>query len=213
MHRAPASARSAIAEAPPEPARWLSFLTDILAHDPSAIDTLQEVFGYLLAGGTSLQKIFLIVGPKRSGKGTIGRVLTGLFGVHNVAGPTLASLATNFGLAPLIGKPVAIVADARLAPRTESLIVVERLLSISGEDSLTVDRKHRDAWTGRLPTRFLILTNELPRLTDASGPLASRFVVSRSSRAFTAERTRRSPRTCYRNGRASSRGRLPGWIA
>ena len=56
-------------------------------------------------------------------------------------------------------------------------MVVERLLSVSGEDSLTVDRKYKDPWTGRLSTRFVVLTNELPRLTDSSGALASRFVV------------------------------------
>ena len=44
------------------------------------------------------------------------------------------------------------------------MIAVERLLSISGEDTLTIDRKYRDPWTGRLPTRFMILTNELPQV-------------------------------------------------
>ena len=106
--------------------------------------------------------MFLLVGPKRGGKGTIGRVLTGLLGAHHVAAPTLASLATNFGLQPLIGKPLALVSDARLSTKADSKIVVERLLSISGEDTLTIDRKYREPWTGRLPTRFVILTNELP---------------------------------------------------
>jgi len=54
---------------------------------------------------------------------------------------------------------------------------VERLLSISGEDGLTIDRKYLPSWTGRLPTRFMILTNELPRLADASGALARRFIT------------------------------------
>ena len=72
------------------------------------------------------------------------------------------------------------------------MIAVERLLSISGEDSITVDRKYRAPWTGRLPTRFLILTNELPRFADSSGALASRFVLldPHESRS-TAGRTRR----------------------
>ncbi len=64
------------------------------------------------------------------------------------------------------------------------MIAVERLLSISGEDTLTIDRKYRDPWTGRLPTRFMILTNELPRFTDSSGALASRFVISILTTSF-----------------------------
>ena len=85
---------------------------------------------------------------------------------------------------PLIGKPLAIISDARLGGRTDASAVVERLLAITGEDTITVDRKYREPWTGRLPTRFLILTNELPRLTDASGALASRFIVLLLTRSF-----------------------------
>ena len=166
------------------PARWLTFLQELWADDTTSIDALQEVIGYLLGGDTSQQKMFLFVGPKRGGKGTIGRVLTGLLGRHNVAAPTLASLLTNFGLSPLIGRPLGLVSDARLSGKADPKIVVERLLSVSGEDSLTIDRKYREPWTGRLPTRFVILTNELPRLTDASGALASRFVVFVLRRSF-----------------------------
>jgi len=168
----------------PRPSRWLAFLDQLWGDDPSSISTLQEVFGYLLGGDTRYQKMFLLVGPKRGGKGTIGRVLTGLLGPHNVAAPTMAGLGTQFGLQPLIGSPLALVSDARLSGRADGQVVVERLLSISGEDFLTIDRKYRGAWTGRLPTRFMILTNELPRLSDSSGALSSRFVVFVLTKSF-----------------------------
>jgi len=76
-----------------------------------------------------------------------------------------------------VGKPLAIIGDARLSGRADQHAVVERLLSISGEDAITIDRKHREPVTVQLPTRFMILTNELPKLADSSGALASRFVV------------------------------------
>ena len=161
----------------PSPARWLRFLEELWPDDEESRAALAEIMGYILGGSTALQKIFMLVGPLRSGKGTIGRVLTGLLGAHNVAAPTLAGLTTNFGLSPLIGKPLGLISDARLSTRADGTVAVERLLSISGEDSLTIDRKYRDPWTGRLPTRFIVLTNEVPRFTDASGALASRFNV------------------------------------
>ena len=167
-----------------EPVVWLGFLRSIWGDDQELIDTLQELFGLLLTHDTSQQKMFLVVGPKRSGKGTIARTLRGLLGGANVVGPTLSTLTQNFGLASLIGKPLAIISDARLGGRTDASAVVERLLAITGEDTITVDRKYREPWTGRLPTRFLILTNELPRLTDASGALASRFIVLLLTRSF-----------------------------
>jgi putative DNA primase/helicase len=101
-----------------------------------------------------------------------------------VGAPTLAGLTTNFGLQDLIGKTIAIVSDARLGPRANVQALAERLLSISGEDSITVDRKYKEPWTGPLGVRFLLLTNELPRFTDASGALAKRFVVLTLSKSF-----------------------------
>lgn len=98
-----------------EPSNWHQFLKSVWPDDPGLIGTLQEVFGYLLASDTSQQKIFMMVGPKRSGKGTIARVLTALLGQGNVSAPTLASMSTNFGLWPLIGKSLAVISDARLS--------------------------------------------------------------------------------------------------
>jgi len=168
----------------PEPTRWLAFLDDLWDDDPDSKALLGEMFGYALSGDTSLQKIMLLVGPPRAGKGVIARVLTHLLGRHNVGAPTLAGLTTNFGLQDLIGKTLAIVSDARLGPRANVQALAERLLSISGEDSITVDRKYKDPWTGPLGVRFLLLTNELPRFTDASGVLAKRFVVLTLSKTF-----------------------------
>src|SRR5262245_9364172 len=89
----------------PDPKHWLAFLGDLFAPDEGAITALQDWFGYALSTDTSQQKILFVVGPRRSGKGTIARVLTALVGRDSVANPTLASLQTTFGLAPLIGKP------------------------------------------------------------------------------------------------------------
>jgi putative DNA primase/helicase len=127
--------------------------------------------------------MLLLVGPKRSGKGTIARILTRLIGPGNVVGPTTSSLAGPFGLQPLVGKSLAIVSDARFSGDRVAT-VIERLLCISGEDALTVDRKYLGAVTMRLPTRFMLLTNELPRMTDASGALAGRFLILRLTQSF-----------------------------
>jgi putative DNA primase/helicase len=161
----------------PAPVEWLRFLSQLWPDDRQSIETLQEIFGYCLTANTAQQKAFLIVGPKRSGKGTIGRVMRRVAGAENVVAPTLATLSTNFGLAPLIGKRLAIISDARLGGRADQHAIAERLLSITGEDAITIDRKYRNAWTGRVQTRFIILSNELPQLADASGAMPSRFVV------------------------------------
>jgi putative DNA primase/helicase len=167
-----------------EPVKWLAFLFELFDDDQQAIELLQEWFGYSLAPDTSQQKILLIVGPKRSGKGTIARVLKKLLGSASVAGPTMSSLGETFGLEPLIPKSLAIVSDARIGPRTDKSAIVERLLSISGEDQMTIARKFIAAWHGQLQTRFVILTNELPALADGSGALAGRFIALLLTQTF-----------------------------
>ncbi|MFD9026544.1 phage/plasmid primase, P4 family [Streptomyces parvulus] len=155
---------------------WERFLAQVWPDNPEAIAALQEWFGYVLSGRTDQQKILLMVGPSRSGKGTIARVLKMLVGKENLAGPTLAGLGTNFGLSTLVGKPLAVISDARLSGNDNSQ-VVERLLTISGEDTIDIDRKYRQPWTGKLPTRLMILSNELPYFGDSSGVIARRFIV------------------------------------
>ena len=163
-------------DAPP-PTRWLNFLSQVFEDDLEAIETLQDWFGYSLTPDTSQQKILLMVGPKRSGKGTMARVMTAVLGRESVVGPTMGSLGDAFGLEPLISKFLAIIADARIGAYTDKSTVVERLLAISGEDQMSVGRKFKSAWHGHLRTRFLIMTNELPAFTDGSGALAGRFII------------------------------------
>jgi putative DNA primase/helicase len=157
------------------PARWHAFLRELWGDDSDSIDALGEWYGYTVSGRLDQHKILLLVGPTRAGKGVTSRILGALVGEENVAGPTLSSLNGDFGLAPLLGKTLAVVSDARLNGKGAH-VVVERLLSISGEDTLTVNRKYRDEWTGKLPCRLMLCSNELPMLGDASMAIAGRFV-------------------------------------
>ena len=168
----------------PEPTRWLEFLSQLWPDDPLSIESLRQWFGYCLTPDTSQQKIFLMAGPKRSGKGTIAKILRELAGKQNVCAPTLSSLASTFGLAPLISKTLAIIADARIGGRSDQSAIAESLLSVSGEDARSIPRKFLPDWNGTLSTRFMILTNELPRISDSSGALASRFILLTLTRSF-----------------------------
>ena len=167
----------------PLPDKWLAFLAELWPEEPAAIDALGEWFGYVISGRLDLHKILLMVGPTRGGKGIIARVLGALVGEQNVAGPTLSGLGGEFGLAPLLGKTLAVISDARFVGKNGN-VVVERLLSISGEDSLTVNRKYRDQWTGKLPCRLHIVSNELPKLGDASAAIVGRLVLLMLSRSW-----------------------------
>src|SRR5208282_5546731 len=162
---------------------WLHFLEQLWEQDPQSINCLQEIFGYFLEPMNDLQKIFLLIGPMRSGKGTIARVIESILG-SSVAKPSLTDFTTTFGLEQIIGRSLAIIPDARLGKNSNAAVAVERMLAISGGDSPSIQRKYLDAYRGPTTCRFMILTNELPLLPDASGALPSRFVLLRTLNSF-----------------------------
>lgn len=173
--------------AAPEPRRWLNFLREVWPSEDEAdcITALQEFMGYLLTPDTSLQKALLIPGPKRSGKGTIGRIMGKLVGEANTVAPSLNSFGkSDFGLEPLLAKQLAIVSDMRLSGRTDEAAVAENLLRITGEDRVSVNRKYRQAVEVTLRARFVVMTNEVPRFADRSGALVSRFIVLPMRQSF-----------------------------
>ncbi|WP_306339586.1 phage/plasmid primase, P4 family [Streptomyces sp. AS13] len=165
------------------PTEWLKFLDSVWAGDRESIEALQEWFGYVISGRSDLEKALMLIGPPRSGKGTIATVIEALVGCMNMAGPTLSSLSQNFGLQSLIGKSIAVIDDAR-SPSRDRDIILERLLSIIGNGVLTVDRKNREAWVGKIPARVMLMSNELPSFADASGAFAGRFVILATVNSF-----------------------------
>ena len=156
--------------------QWDKFLKSIWPKDQESIDTLQEIMGYVVAGRWDQQKIFYLLGPKRSGKGTILNIITALLGEANVCSPSLRDLSGNFGLEEAIGKSAIVIPDAR-QDLTNQAALVERLLTLSSNDPVSVQRKGRVAWQGKLGVRIFIGSNVVLKLGDKSGVVPSRFVT------------------------------------
>jgi len=163
--------------------RWERFLFEIWDEDTESIRTIQEWFGYLLLPDTRQQKFLMLIGPARSGKGTIARVVRAMLGVENVASPTMRSLSGSFGLWGLLGKLLAIVPDASVARTSDSL--VELLKSITGEDALDIDRKNLSPLSSvTLKARVMVIANQLPGMNDPSGALAQRMIILETRRSW-----------------------------
>lgn len=167
------------------PEEWLSFLDSVWSDDPECIAALQRIFGYLLTPDTSMQRMFQLVGPPRSGKGTIGDVMSEVIGRANVCSPSLQSITGDFALQPAVGKLLMLLSEARLDGQgTNRAAITDVLLRIVGEDHFTVNRKFKEAWQGVLPTRIVIQTNEPLELADDTGALLKRLVVLPMNRSF-----------------------------
>jgi len=167
----------------PRPVRWLKFLNEVWVSDKQSIDCLQEWFGYLLTPDTGMQKMLLLLGEPNSGKSTILGALRKIVGEATTTKPEVQQLTSNFGLAPLLGKTLAVVDDARFTGQ-DAQIVLERLLSIIGQGRITVDRKNKEHSEDPLTARFVIATNKVPCLPDSSAALVRRVVAIRTETVF-----------------------------
>jgi putative DNA primase/helicase len=166
--------------------RFERFLEELWPRDGEAQQSFLEMVGLCITDETKYQTAFMFVGPRRGGRGTIGRLLRGLIGAENYVRPSLHQFSDQFGLQSLIGKKVAVFSDARLDGITRKglSVIAERLLSITGEDVLDINRKYHGYWSGMLRARVIILSNELLRFQDDSGALASRFSIWRMEQSF-----------------------------
>jgi P4 family phage/plasmid primase-like protien len=165
--------------------QWLQLLNQLWPQDNQAIETLQEIMGYLLEPDNSQQKIFVIVGPPRSGKGTCRAVIEAMLGAESVCKLSMSDFASRFGLEPTIGKLVAIVPDGRLDRKADIEHAVEQLLSRSGDDSPPIERKYKTSYAGATSRcRILLMFSEFPTLRDSSGALAARLVLLRTFESF-----------------------------
>ena len=172
-----------------EPSAWLKFLREIFAGEfcDEQIQSLQEVMGYILSSDNSLEKAFLLYGVTRSGKDTIKNMIRALLSIGAIAGPTLDSLATDFGLSQLIGKALAIIGDARIGSKTNKDLLTENILKIVGRGFFTINRKYAAYWEGALPVKMLILSNMLLKLIDEFAAIAGRFITFRTKVSFLGE--------------------------
>ena len=132
---------------------------------------------------TKFQKAMFLVGVIRSGKGTICRILEKIVGIHNTTTQSTADFAQNFGFESFIGKTLAVVPDARF-DRKNMVHVLEKILNITGEDSVKINRKNKQALSLRLPTKLMLFSNDVPNIIDQSGALASRFIFIKLTKSF-----------------------------
>jgi putative DNA primase/helicase len=144
-----------------------------------------EFAGYLLTSDTSYQKALFLLGPRRSGKGLISRIIRNLVGNSNSVSTSLNSLGGEFGLAPLIARLFALIGETKFGSKVDRTEVTRRLLSIIGEDGVDINRKNKDYWDGvMLLVRFMFLGNEVPRFDDSAGAMAARLIILKMTASF-----------------------------
>ena len=146
--------------------------------DQERVDLWQEWLGYCHTPDTAMQKFMMLIGPSRSGKGTLLRMLEHMTGPEQYVGVNWDNLCTKFGREPMMGKSIALLGDARTPNRQQRPAILETLLRITGGDTVSVDQKHiTEIGNVRINTRISIAVNELPAFIDNAAALANRMLI------------------------------------
>lgn len=155
---------------------WRKFIGEVFP-DPDACREFQKMCGYLTTIDNSREKLFSFVGPARAGKGTIQRVLKALIGPDNVGETTLTDFGDDFGMENLLDKPVIFFPDEDCSGKEVNLARAgTRIKQISGNDSVSLNEKHKARRTVKPLPRFVAFSNRVLNLRDPSGVLADRII-------------------------------------
>jgi len=168
----------------PRPTEFLAFLDSVFGDDRESKRLLKWWFGYCLTQDTRHQKMLMLVGESRSGKGVITRLLEKLVGPRAYGSMKFHKMASNFALSSAIDKTVLVFPDARIGGKIDQSAVVADLLSITGEDVMFIDRKNLDPISLKLTCRIMTVSNEPLKLHDTSGALRNRILLINFPKGF-----------------------------
>jgi len=168
------------------PLAFLAFVQSIWGLEGPGLEQvslLLEWIGYLMSSRTDLQKVLLMIGPPRSGKGTILRFIQALFGPAACTFK-VSALGEKWTTATMVGKLVAYDPDVRRGSFEDESKAIETILSISGEDPVPTQRKFQALAQVRLGARLMFGTNPPFRMADAGGALSTRLLILEMAKSF-----------------------------
>ena len=142
-----------------------------------------ELIGYVLVEpGNPRQKIFLYIGNPGSGKTQLINLIAGLIKDGTSSVP-LQQFKERFGLQPLIGKRINTLFDISEEEINDPSVIK----AVSGEDSITIDRKFKESVTfeNGLPVKTIGAGNVLPKIRDDTQAMARRLNITKVNNDFT----------------------------
>jgi len=138
---------------------FMDFLDGALA--PEYHDSMGELFGYTLWPDHNIQKAFMLLGPRRSGKGTMLRVMQALIGELSTSHIGLQQLCNDrFARAELFGKMLNTFGDLPRDPIRDTGF----FKAVTGEDSIMAERKFGQPFNFKNIAKLVYSANYAPGL-------------------------------------------------
>lgn len=168
---------NAYAKAP----KFEAFLTDIFDGDKEKIDFILKMMCYFLIKDYSYQKVFVFFGKGRNGKGVLSKIIIELLGENNVSGLPMHTLIKS-NTAPYTLKDKLLNVSSELSTKDAEVGMIK---SLSGNDTITSDRKFKDWVSFTNTAKLLIMSNHLPRFSELDNAILERFVMITFKKMYT----------------------------
>ena len=169
---------------------FVKFINSQWPDDKQMHMQLQELYGLSLIHDNRHHLLPLMIGKSRSGKGVHSKILETMVGRHNFCSPSLESLIEDHTLNIMSSKKLAIIPEANAVHPGIRDRILNRLKSISSNDSLQYNRKYKDAAICSSWPLTIIASNEMPDFADPSGALANRIWAFPFRRSFAGKEDR-----------------------
>lgn len=153
--------------------QFMKFMNDITNKDKDLQTLIQQICGYTFEyGSTPTQKLFLLYGSGRNGKGKLCNILTAIHGENNVSTVSISNLSKQFGLASVYDKVMNISSENQ----NSVTINTEILKSCSGGDRVSVEKKYCDVFPSKIYAKMWLSSNEF-HVDDQSRGFSERLIT------------------------------------
>jgi len=150
------------------------FLREVLKNPDSDIKAMQEWFGYCFVKNYKFNYATMFIGTGRNGKGVTLSIIESLLGAENVSSISLQKLENDrFALSDLYGKYANISGDLSKTALKETGYFKQ----LTGQDSITVDRKYLSMLTFHNFAKMMFATNDLPYSYDDTDGFYDRWII------------------------------------
>ena len=148
------------------------FISEIF--HPDDVILAYEIIAYCLWRDFPIQKAFMLVGEGANGKSKFIKLIKIFLGKENISTRTIQELVNNrFAGASLFGKLANLNADIP----EDALKRTSNFKMMTGDDEVTLEKKHKDATTFKNYAKMVYACNQLPATPDKTYAFFRRWCI------------------------------------
>lgn len=152
--------------------QFMEFLGQAI--DKKYFDVIGEMLGYTLWPDYNAHKAFMFLGPPRTGKGTLIRVIEAINGRDNCSHVSLQDLLSQrFPRARLFGNRINTSGDLPATAISDAGI----FKNVTGEDEIDAEYKGTQIFSFRNTAKLIFSANRLPMIKIDDGAFYNRWII------------------------------------